>query len=103
MNEIEKIIKENDNRVSGKITSFTYKVTEKFDLKEGVILCLFEGTDDHGYIICSSAIGYPSGVVMLLDDWQNGRPTDETEIEDYIWVTSDGRGTIMFDSLSGIL
>lgn len=103
MDRLEKAIKEYDNVICGCNTTFRYKVTDKIELKEGATLCLFEGIDNDENKIASSLIEYPSGDIMFLSDWQNGRPIDDMEIEDYDWVTSDGRGTIMLDGLPRIL
>lgn len=102
-NKIEKILKEYDNKVSGGITTMTYKVTQKILLKEGATLCLFEGINRHGVMVRSSAIVFPSGEVMVLDDWQGACPINQGEIEDFEWKTTDGKQTIMFDGLPRIL
>lgn len=99
MDRLEKAIKEYDNRICGCKTTFSYKVTDEVELKEGATLYLFEGVDADGYKIESSLIEHASGAIMFLSDWQNGRPVDDTEIEDYNWVTPDGKETIMFEGL----
>lgn len=103
MNRIEQAIKNYDNMVCGYDTQAIYKVTDSFCLKEGAKLHLFESVNDDGFVIRSSVVEYPNGRIMLLDDWQNSRPTNEKEIEDYNWVTVDGRPAIMFDGLPRIL
>lgn len=99
MNRIEKEIKEYDNAICGCNTTFSYHVTDKIELKEGATLYLFEGIDNDANYVASSLIEHASGTIMFLSDWQNGRPKDDMEIEDYDWVTSDGREAIMFDGL----
>lgn len=54
--QIEMAIKAFDNKVNGSETSFTYSIVDEYKLQEGATLYIFEGIDDKGVIIRSSAI-----------------------------------------------
>ena len=53
--------------------------------------------------IYTSAIIYNDGTLMHLFDWQGGRPENLNEIEEYSWLSEDGKRAIIVNRLPRLL
>lgn len=76
------------------------------DLAEGPCKVTIERTieDSEGALVLFSADGceaaayvYNDGDLFHLRDWQSGRPESLDEIQDYDWLTEDGRPATMLN------
>lgn len=79
--------------MSGENVDFV--VTDEITIDDTAHLCLFEND------FCkSSAVGYESGELFVMRDWQEpSRPETAEEIADYDWYTIDWQDAIIFDGL----
>lgn len=70
-------------------------VTKVIDLKDHAHLVAFRCKDE----LDCSCIVYDDGTLMHLQDWQSGYPESGDDIEDYNWITEDGRDAVLMNGL----
>ena len=88
-------IKDIEKRLSKLANGEKCKITKVIDLKDHAHLVEFRCNDE---LDCSCVV-YDDGTLMHLQDWQSGYPENEKEIQDYQWLTENGKDAILFDGL----
>ena len=54
-------------------------------------------------IVTSAAIIYNTGELFHLKDWQGGVPATQKDIEEFDWLSEDGKDAIVLDGLPRLL
>lgn len=89
------IEKENiEKRLSDLADGEKCEITKIVPLKDNANLVLFTCS----YMDCACIV-YNDGSLFHLRDWQSGYPKSYEEIEEYDWLTEDGRDAVMMNGL----
>jgi hypothetical protein len=93
------IKKENiEKRLSDLADGEKCEITKIVPLKGNANLVLFICNDE---LDCSCVV-YNGGELFHLSDWQGGYPENADEVEDYQWLTEDGRDAVVMNGLPRI-
>lgn len=90
------MIKQAEKNMSGKDVDFV--VTDEIRIDDTAHLYLFENDSCK-----SAAVGYESGDLFVMRDWQASRPETADEIADYDRCTVDRQDAVVFAGLPRIL